>query len=201
MIKFYKTLESLLITILFIGFTISCSNSGTQQPDKATVKQPDGTGKSVATADKKTRDQMTSVYSKYKEVKDALYNNDAELTRTKVTEMKLSLDTKSIGELSPSDIDLWNTAAFGIRKYLDSMESSKNIKDQRLYFGELSEAVAQAIKAFHVNEKEIYLQHCPMAKNGKGADWLSSSEKIDNPFYGKDDEMKRCGEVKEKILE
>jgi len=36
-----------------------------------------------------------------------------------------------------------------------------------------------------------------MANNNKGADWISSESKIENPYYGK--AMLKCGEVKEVI--
>jgi membrane fusion protein, copper/silver efflux system len=36
-------------------------------------------------------------------------------------------------------------------------------------------------------------QHCPMADNDKGADWLSSEKEIMNPYFG--ESMLRCGEV------
>jgi hypothetical protein len=39
----------------------------------------------------------------------------------------------------------------------------------------------------------IYVQHCPMANNGDGGDWLSAENKIQNPYYGS--EMMECGAV------
>jgi len=43
----------------------------------------------------------------------------------------------------------------------------------------------------------VYKQYCPMAFDGKGAFWLSSSEEIRNPYYG--DKMLKCGRVEETI--
>jgi Cu(I)/Ag(I) efflux system membrane fusion protein len=39
----------------------------------------------------------------------------------------------------------------------------------------------------------IYVQHCPMADNNKGADWLSTEKEIRNPYFGSS--MLTCGEV------
>ncbi|NNC61403.1 MAG: DUF3347 domain-containing protein, partial [Eudoraea sp.] len=36
--------------------------------------------------------------------------------------------------------------------------------------------------------------HCPMANSNKGADWLSSSKEIRNPYYG--EAMLTCGSVR-----
>ncbi|MBS1925917.1 MAG: DUF3347 domain-containing protein [Bacteroidetes bacterium] len=54
--------------------------------------------------------------------------------------------------------------------------------------------------------KKLYLQHCPMAFNDtEGADWLSSSDEIINPYLGKKHPkykagMLHCGEIKDSVL-
>jgi Cu(I)/Ag(I) efflux system membrane fusion protein len=42
-------------------------------------------------------------------------------------------------------------------------------------------------------DKPVYVQHCPMADNNKGADWLSLEKEIRNPYFGSS--MLTCGEV------
>ena len=42
-------------------------------------------------------------------------------------------------------------------------------------------------------QNTIYIQHCPMADNNKGADWLSLNKAIKNPYFG--DKMLHCGSV------
>jgi Cu(I)/Ag(I) efflux system membrane fusion protein len=39
----------------------------------------------------------------------------------------------------------------------------------------------------------VYKEYCPMAFDNKGAYWLSESEEIRNPYFGKS--MLTCGEV------
>ncbi len=46
-------------------------------------------------------------------------------------------------------------------------------------------------------ESPIFLLHCPMALDGKGADWLSQTREIENPYFGS--EMFACGEVKSQL--
>jgi len=52
-------------------------------------------------------------------------------------------------------------------------------------------------KAFYTTDEAIYIQHCPMANSNKGADWLSLSDEIRNPYFGAD--MLTCGEVTEEL--
>lgn len=43
----------------------------------------------------------------------------------------------------------------------------------------------------------LYLQHCPMAFDDEGGDWLLDQEDILNPYYGS--KMLRCGEITREI--
>ena len=52
-------------------------------------------------------------------------------------------------------------------------------------------------ESFDPFDSTIYLQHCPMADNENGADWLSLDKEIKNPYFGAS--MLKCGEVKQEI--
>ena len=43
----------------------------------------------------------------------------------------------------------------------------------------------------------LYVDHCPMYNDNKGATWLSEVKQIKNPYLGK--KMPTCGSVKEEI--
>jgi len=53
------------------------------------------------------------------------------------------------------------------------------------------------VRAFGSQEKPVYVQHCPMAFNDRGADWLAYEDQILNPYFG--DQMLRCGVVQDSI--
>jgi Cu(I)/Ag(I) efflux system membrane fusion protein len=48
-------------------------------------------------------------------------------------------------------------------------------------------------ESFKPFSETLYVQHCPMADNNKGADWLSTEKEIRNPYFG--ESMLTCGEV------
>jgi len=79
----------------------------------------------------------------------------------------------------------------------DKINAAKTLKDQRKEFTYLSSDVIALFKHADLKEGTIYVQHCPMANNGDGGDWLSSNKEIRNPYYG--DEMLDCGAVIEEI--
>ncbi len=64
------------------------------------------------------------------------------------------------------------------------------------HFQRLSNALIEAAKQSpnHLGQNLI-LMHCPMANNNAGADWLQSSEPLQNPYFGS--MMLQCGEIKE----
>jgi len=79
----------------------------------------------------------------------------------------------------------------------DKIAGTEDIKVQRKEFTALSSDVIALFKHVDLKKGTIYVQHCPMANNGDGGDWLSSDQKIRNPYYG--DEMLECGGVIESI--
>ena len=100
--------------------------------------------------------------------------------------------------LVKSDAHLyWMQQLEAIQGHNEKISSSKDIEEQRRQFDFLSQALINAVKVFGVPDNTLYVQHCPMANNNEGADWLSSEENIQNPYFG--DKMMTCGVVKTTI--
>ena len=76
------------------------------------------------------------------------------------------------------------------------MEETKDVGIQRKNFITLSDNLFQLLKVSN-QDSPIYYQHCPMANDGKGANWLSRENVIKNPYYGS--AMLTCGETVETI--
>ena len=76
-------------------------------------------------------------------------------------------------------------------KHAQAIADSKSIDDARKHFKELSDIAIPIAK----KEKTMHVAHCPMAMDGKGADWLQASDtEIQNPYYGAS--MAHCGKFK-----
>ena len=62
----------------------------------------------------------------------------------------------------------------------------------------LSNDLILTLKQFSSDASQnIYLYHCPMAFDNKGADWLQNKEGTENPYFGS--KMFKCG-TQEEIL-
>lgn len=73
---------------------------------------------------------------------------------------------------------------------------NEDLSAQRTAFSDLSAAVEELVEG-SVASGEIYKQYCPMAFEGSGAYWLSSSQEVRNPYFG--EKMLKCGRVEETI--
>jgi len=77
----------------------------------------------------------------------------------------------------------------------DLIRNAKNLESIREGFSVFSDSLKTAVeKGQFVPGEALFVVHCPMAFNDKGADWISDQKKVINPYFG--DEMLHCGSVK-----
>lgn len=128
-------------------------------------------------------DNLHAVYQHYIHLRTALTNGD-------IAEAKIASNAVEAGakELQ-GGASIASTAA--------RITAASDIKAQRTAFSSLSNDMIAMVKQSGLTSGELYAEYCPMALNDKGASWLSSDKKIENPYFG--DEMLTCGEVKETI--
>ncbi len=69
-----------------------------------------------------------------------------------------------------------------------------DIDKQRQAFSKITKGM-ETVLAGALSSGEIYKQFCPMAFEGKGDYWYSTSSEIRNPYFG--DKMLKCGRVEE----
>jgi Cu(I)/Ag(I) efflux system membrane fusion protein len=196
-------MKNLLIAVFCTSLLLTaCNNSSNDtQNNKETVAQPDTTNNTREKVADNTHKALDNVYNEYINIKDALYDNDANKVKSATTDMKKALDDYKTDDMPAADIEGWNKMAKHIREHLDQMETSKDIKAQRNVFADLSGAMIEAVKTMGLKDKSAYVQHCPMYKTdkGEGADWLSQREKVENPYFGSKSDMTSCGEIKETL--
>ncbi|WP_432712932.1 DUF3347 domain-containing protein [Pedobacter sp.] len=165
----------LLFALASCGNTTQDSAKGT---DSAAVTAP-----TAITAVSLKEPTVQAIYAGYIKLKDALVNADDKTAREVAKELSAKLSTYDGCE---------NTALVA-----DKIATAKTLKDQREEFTSLSSDVIAMFKHADLQAGTIYVQHCPMANNGDGGDWLSSNKEIRNPYYG--DEMMECGAVVQEI--
>lgn len=125
----------------------------------------------------------------YLDLKNALVASDQEQTQ-KLAQKGAGI-VATITGLQMDDMAKSHISQLGI--HLKDIASKRNLESQRDVFVQLSQNMIQIGQQIGGLENKLYIQHCPMANNDKGADWLSREEEIRNPYYG--DAMLTCGSV------
>jgi len=145
----------------------------------------------------KAKAELDPLYTKYFELKDALTEDDFETAKAKAKELKSVFQDINMKAFQDESHEKWMNEQAKMKKILEHIHHHDNIEDLRKNFIALSDWMIQVTETFQPISETLYLQHCPMADNDKGADWLSKEEPIINPYFG--ESMLSCGEVKKKI--
>jgi len=140
---------------------------------------------------------LSEVYAAYFGLKDALTKDDGTTASVKANELFLAIGKADMGRMSQDQHAVW-------MKYMDALSNDaqkiagiKVVEQQRTLFISLSKNMYEVMKVFKM-DVPVYYDFCPMANNGKGANWLSLDKKISNPYFGK--QMLTCGSVQETIV-
>lgn len=178
MINLNRITNGFIFVVALVCLT-SCS-----QPNKSADKQTSQVPDQKELPELNFKDnKIKNIYSSYIELKNNLVNTNFAAAKKSANTLSAQLKIYNGCE---------NTALTAA-----NIENSTDIAEQRKQFTILNTDIIALFKHADLKEGIIYVQHCPMANNGDGADWLSSEKKIQNPYYGS--EMMECGSVVEQI--
>ena len=111
---------------------------------------------------------------------------------------ELKKDTTGIYEIAFNDFS-------NIRSNAESLLVQADITEMRKDFGMVSENLYPFLRTINYEGEKMYWQNCPMAfGDDKGANWISNTREIVNPYLGKNHpefkgSMLHCGEIKDTI--
>ncbi len=80
---------------------------------------------------------------------------------------------------------------------LSGILQTADIEQQRNRFAIFSEQLIGKIEQKGLKKGKIYIAHCPMAMNDKGAYWITQKKEIQNPYFGS--AMLNCGSIDKTI--
>lgn len=143
--------------------------------------------------------ELVTVLTHYLSVKDALVADDAAASRKAALAMSAALRAL-IKDSMLADGKVPNQArgtADTLLAALQQWDTEEDCERQRIYFGQVSDAVYQLLLHTGLRHITIYRHLCPMAFNETGAYWLSLSPDVRNPYFGK--KMLSCGELLDSI--
>lgn len=141
------------------------------------------------------KNQLNNVLEKYIKLKNEFVQSNVKSVKEAAANVRaalLNVDSKTLTEKA---LDEWNNASKELLAGMENIEASNDLAKQRMAFSGFNNRFYKVVKSFGLTGKTVYYQFCPMANNDKGAYWLSTTEPIENPYFG--DEMLTCGENKE----
>ncbi len=180
---------------IFIIFAASCSSG-----DKPAVEAPKPQGPLSKSANSELFNQsfgkvMTGYYALtngFVEEKDSLILQSARALMSAVDSLKLS-------ELK-ADTNLVATAATyaqGISAELKGLLGEKEMPAKRKSLQMVGDQLYDLIRTVQYDREPVYHIYCPTAFNDQGANWLSNTAAVRNPYIPK--KMITCGEIKDSI--
>ena len=141
--------------------------------------------------------QMETVTLQYLALKDALVRSDANKAGSAGKKLTAALEQVEMGLLTGSAHHYWMEQFKALQAHSQAIEKSSDIADQRKQFSFLTVVLVNTLKAFGHSGDRLYLQHCPMAFEDTGADWISQDVQIRNPYFG--DAMLKCGVTRDSL--
>lgn len=145
------------------------------------------------------KSQLNALANAYIHLKDAFVATDAATASTAAEKVVAQIEKMDMSLLKGDAHIYWMEQLNALEAHSKKITELEDVEEQRRQFGFLSDALIQSIEAFGTKGEALYVQHCPMAFDNQGGDWLALEEQIQNPYFG--DKMMKCGLVKRELTE
>lgn len=190
-------------TILFIGLLagtlLSCAQHR-RESDHASDSRNETDGVAIplfTNVGSMAKDPIRRVLSGYFKLNQALADDSLSGAKTAATDLLAITRKMNLPVLTEAQNDFYFIQSAKLKTALLIVSQSADIDQARSGFAVVSEAMYALVKAFRVNSVPLYYQYCPMARNNQGANWLSVTKELVNPYMGQ--LMLDCGRTQEKL--
>ena len=133
----------------------------------------------------------------YLTLKNSLFKDNGDSARSSAKIFFHDLQEFKADGLTANEKKVWNQLSEKISYDAEHIKETSELEHQREHFVSLSSNMYKLLQGFSKRSIKLYYQFCPMANEGKGANWLSESEEINNPYMGS--KMPKCGSTKDSL--
>lgn len=139
----------------------------------------------------------SEILSGYLKLKNALTNDNDKEAAAIATELAKAFKAIDKTALNAEQSQVFKDVEADAIEHAEHIAANAgNLEHQREHFETLSDEVYELVKATGAGQK-LYYTNCPMYNNNKGANWLSETKEVKNPYLGQ--AMLTCGSVKEEL--
>ncbi len=191
-------MKTLIFSIVLSTMFFAACNNGTpknqndENTTSATAEGPDTKDGSVETGS-----SIKGLLNSYLKIKNALTKDNDKDAADAGNEMVKAFDSFDKASLTAEQAKVYNDIVDDAKEHAEHIGANAgNIEHQREHFETLSQETYELVKVVGAGQK-LYVDNCPMYNKNKGANWLSETKDIENPYLGKS--MQTCGTVKEEL--
>ncbi len=168
--------------------------AGAEQPDRATREVP----RAAAESSERGRAALDGVFTSYFVIHKALSQDQLTEARERALQLLAVLEAQQAVGPPGTAPEVWDSLQEGLRKSVAGIAAAPDLGGARAAFEGASNAlIALAKRADLGSGRRMFVYHCPMAFDNRGARWLQEKEGVENPYFGS--AMFRCGVLKESI--
>ena len=143
--------------------------------------------------------QLDAAVTAYFEVQQALSRDNFQAAQSGIKKLTATLAAVDMGLLEGPAHVAWMRESGNLKKSVGVMTDAVDIERMRSGFALLSESMAVVTRQFGTSRVRPVLRfHCPMAFDGRGANWLQNKPGTENPYFGA--AMFTCGQQTEVIV-
>ncbi len=141
---------------------------------------------------------LAPLYDAYLKVQQALANDNENDARAALSQLSDVLGKIKMNQISGDEHMLWMEFSRNLKDSLAHRMHMADIAGVRKVFLSVSDTIVAIERQFgHAGNLPHRIAFCPMADDGKGAEWVQTEDRVNNPYYGA--AMLRCGEIRQTI--
>lgn len=156
------------------------------------------TGEGQAEVSTEAKTHVATLLQSYLAMKDAMVAGDVAKTKAAAQATLTELGKFDATKLEGKAKKVYEGNLDMVKKHNTKISEAASVAKQREELDMLSMHMFALVKTFKANKTPLYKQHCPMAFDNKGANWLSDKKEIFNPYFG--DKMLKCGSSKDSLM-
>lgn len=150
----------------------------------------------IGDADPAVKKFINTIITRYLFIKNGLAGDNTAEAKTGAVQLNSALKKFDKTLFTAMQKKEFDKHADYTQDQLKAIISGNTLEIQRTAFSTLSQHIYELVKVFGT-DRMIYRDHCPMAFDNQGANWLSETKEIKNPYLGSS--MLTCGTVEEII--
>lgn len=197
-----------IVVIALVGFAVF-KFAFSSKKDDAKSNEPVQKPLAVSKNSDAFNESFEKMLNSYLDLKNALIDYDTAAANAAAGQLAIASDSLKIDELKGDTTgtikEMAKNNSGTILGSAKGLIGEKDIVKKKVEFRMISDALYDLVRIVRYDRQKIYHQHCPMAFNDtEEAWWISTSNKIQNPYLGKKHPkfkagMLECGDITDSL--